>query len=465
MPPSYFSLANLLHRISRLRRRRPGHVLPFRIPFFRIFYSTTYTTLFLITLVILAITPGTLLWTSISNEAFQYVFMIGGTYVLTALIAIFIYSSRLYTNRSVLAGVGKAYIPVEDGEVGRNVRKMIVSQLERSAIIAWEARPRDAMGEVMKAEKEGWLSGEDLQEGSVGREQWTVGTAIVIDPANPPWGKVSHAGWTAPTHARGETLGNLQFATVIAELPHLIEAKAVTLAPPDPNDEAGFFNEEEDPVADALVVETLRRQKTMGLREYLTQLSYLGLVNPPSVGQEFLSVYEKARFCGRPCSEREFNSLMATFAQLLEGMVELHPDIVAEIRAQAGSQSFSTSSSSSTMDADGASLAISENTGSVLHFATPDPPRSSSSSSSSAHSPVTAQTAFSRAVTPYMQNSGLESEESLSSVIRKPATEEVETPRSHGDDVFTAGNRSDSPSLRTLDSDAGSVLHHRISNG
>lgn len=67
--------------------------------------------------------------------------MIGGTYVLTALIAIFIYSSRLYTNRSVLAGVGKAYIPVEDGEVGRNVRKMIVSQLERSAIIAWEARP------------------------------------------------------------------------------------------------------------------------------------------------------------------------------------------------------------------------------------------------------------------------------------------------------------------------------------
>jgi hypothetical protein len=463
MPPAYFSLTTLLHRIAQFRRRRPGHVLPFRIPFFRIFYSTTYTTLFLITLVVLAITPGTLLWTSIASEAFQYVFMIGGTYVLTALIAIFIYSSRLYTNRSVLAGVGKAYIPVEDGEVGRNVRKMVTSQLERSAVVGWESRPRDAMGEVVKAEKNGWLSGEEEGAGGFDREQWTVGTAIVIDPVKPPWGIVSHAGWTAPSHAKDETLGNLQFATVIAELPHLIEARAVSLAPADPDAEAGFFNEEEDQVADAVVVETLRRQKTMGLREYLTQLSYLGLINPPSAGQDFLIMYEKARFCGRPCSENEFNSLMAVFAQLLEGMTELHPDIVVEIRAQASSDE-----SSSTLDADGISLNISETTGSVLHFATPDQPRSISSSSS-ARSPVTARTAFSRAVTPYMQGSGLESEESFSSVVRRPAVEEVETPIARSPDTFAAArnpsNPSSSPSLRTLDSDAGSVLHHRVSNG
>jgi hypothetical protein len=388
--------------------------------------------------------------------------MIGGTYVLTALVAIFIYSSRLYTNRSVLAGVGKAYIPVEEGEVGRNVRKMIASQLERSAVIAWEARPRDAMGEVMRAEKEGWLSGEEEAEGGFDREQWTVGTAIVIDPVKPPWGSVAHAGWTAPTHARGETLGNLQFATVIAELPHLIEARAVSLAPADPNAEAGFFNEEEDAVADMVVVETLRRQKTMGLREYLTQLSYLGLINPPSAGQDFLTMYEKARFCGRPSSEAEFNRLMAVFAQLLEGMTELHPDIVAEIRAQASSDD-----SSSTLDAEVASLAVSETTGSVLHFATPDPPRPGSSSSS-AHSPVTARTAFSRAVTPYMQSSGLESEESFNSVVRRPAIEdeEIDTPTRLSRNIFAAANMpSHSPSLRTLDSDAGSVLHHRVSNG
>lgn len=166
--------------------------------------------------------------------------MIGGTYVLTALIAIFIYSSRLYTNRSVMAGVGKAYIPIEDGEVGRNVRKMIAAQLERSAVVAWESRPRDTMGEIVRAGKEGWLTDGDHVTGGFDIEQWTVGSAIVIDPAKAPWGEIHHAGWTAPAHVKSETVGNLQFATVIAELPHLIEARAVSLAPPDPNAEPGF---------------------------------------------------------------------------------------------------------------------------------------------------------------------------------------------------------------------------------
>jgi hypothetical protein len=460
MPPRYFSSTTLLHRLSQLRRRRPGHVLPFRIPFFRIFYSTTYTTLFLITLVILAITPGTMLWTSIRSEAFQYVFMIGGTYVLTALIAIFIYSSRLYTNRSVMAGVGKAYIPVEDGEVGRNVRKMIAAQLERSAVVAWESRPRDTMGEIVRAEKEGWLTDGDHVTGGFDIEQWTVGSAIVIDPAKAPWGEIHHAGWTAPAHAKSETVGNLQFATVIAELPHLIEARAVSLAPPDPNAEPGFFNENEAPLVDQVVMETLRRQKTMGLREYLTQLSYLGLINPPSVGHDFLAMYEKVRFSGRPCPEKEFNTLMAVFAQLLEGIGELRPEITAEIRAQAGSDD-----SFSTLDADMSSLAPSETAGSVLHFATPDPPRSESDSSS-ARSPVTARTAFSRAATPYMQESGLESEESFNSVIRIPAAEEESTPTAHaGAEFATPNHRLSSTSLTTLGSDVGSVLHHRVSNG
>lgn len=456
MPPAYFSLTTFLHRLSQLRRRRPGHVLPFRIPFFRIFYSTTYTTLFLLTLVILAITPGTLLWTAISSEAYQYVFVIGGTYVLTAIIAIFIYSSRLYTNRSVLAGVGKAYIPVEDGEVGRNVRKMIASQLERSAVIAWESRPRDTMGEIVRAEKEGWLTDEGQGAGDFNRERWTVGSTIVIDPAKPPWGDIQHAGWTAPAQARGEVLGNLQFATVIAELPHLIEARAVSVAPPDPNAEAGLFNEAEQQLADPVVVETLRRQKTMGLREYLTQLSYLGLVNPPSVAHDFLAMYEKARFSGRPCSEQDFNELMATFARLLEGIDSLSPEIVAEIRAQAGSDD------SSTISADTTSIAPSETAGSVLHFATPDRPRTASSESS-IPSPVTARTAFSRAVTPYMHQSGLESEQSLSSVVRRPAADAGDAPEARSNTGFQA--RGDAPSLRTLPSDAGSVLHYHVSNG
>jgi hypothetical protein len=171
-------------------------------------------------------------------------------------------------------------------------------------------------------------------------------------------------------------------------------------------------------------------------------------------------MYEKVRFSGRPCPENEFNRLMAVFAQLLEGIGELRPEITAEIRAQAQSDD-----SSSTLDADMSSLAPSETAGSVLHFATPDPPRSVSDSSS-ARSPVTARTAFSRAATPYLQEGGLESEESFNSVIRLPVAEEENTPTAHDGAGFAVpSHRMSSTSLTTLESDVGSVLHHRLSNG
>lgn len=102
--------------------------------------------------------------------------MIGGVYVLTALLAIFIYTSRLYTNRTVLAAVGKSWIPVEDGEVGRSIRKMIVKALERSALIAWEGRPRDLTkdnshkteDEVIWHEGDGLMGAKDNAGGSLG---------------------------------------------------------------------------------------------------------------------------------------------------------------------------------------------------------------------------------------------------------------------------------------------------------
>lgn len=450
-------MATLLHRLNQWRHRRPGHLLPFRIPFFRIFYSTTYTTLFFLTLVMLAITPATLLYTAISANAFQYVFMIGGVYVLTAILALFVYSSRLYTNRSVLADVGKAYIPVENGEVLNKVRKMIVEQLERSDIVAWESRPRDVLGEVMRAEKNGLLA-EDEAGRTFNRDEWTVGTVISIDPAKPPWGEVQHPGWTAPAMARGEVLGNLQFESVITEMANLIEARAVSLAPSEQTVEDDVFGIGEQPGPDPAIVDVLRRQPTMGLGEYLSQLSYLGLINPPAIGQDFLSRYEVARFSGKPSSETDFNDLMAYFSQLLEGMTELSPDIIAEIRAQTGAE----------IESDTTSLVPSEATGSVLHFATPEPPRSQSSSPVS---PVTARTRMSRNATPYLQQMDMESEESLGSVLRRspdedgPGTPKAMPVASNGLQHGVLTRRSGS--LDTVPSDAGSVLHHDLnsSNG
>jgi len=444
-------MTTILRRLNQWRHRRPGHLLPFRIPFFRIFYSTTYTTLFILTLVMLAITPATLLWTAISSNAFQYVFMIGGVYVLTAILALFVYSSRLYTNRSVLADVGKAYIPVEKGEVIKKVRKLIQGQLERSAIIAWESRPRDVLGELLEAEKEGLLD-EDDTNGSFNRNGWTVGSVISIDPARPPWGEVQHPGWTAPAIARGSVLGNLNFAPVMTELANLIEARAVSLAPAEQAPHADdIFAITPEPTADPMIVDVLRRQPTVGLREYLTQLSYLGLVNPPAVGQDFLSRYETARFSGKPPSELDFNNLMTCFSQLLEGMTELSPEIIAEIRAQTTPET----------DWETTSVAPSEVTGSVLHFATPEPPRSASSSPSS---PVTARTRPSRNVTPYLQQTTKGSEESLGSVIRRPSYDHTVEPPREAQGVSPVakgqegGRRMSSSS--TVPSDAGSVLRH-----
>lgn len=309
-------------------RRDGRRILPFRIPFFRIFYSTTYTTLYFITIGILAITPGSLIYTTIQNRTYQYLLMIGVTYIFVALCALFIYSSRLYTNRTVLAGVGKSYVPVEEGEVGRSVRKMIVKQLERSAIVAWEGRPRDLYGEILRAEQQGVLP--DEREGGLGRDDYTLGREIAVDPAYPPWGHIKHLGWSSPDQTEENEMPNLQFAVVVRELPNLIEARAVSLAPADP-----LSTPREGTVtAEPAVADVLKRPETMGMRDYLTQLALLGLLNPPESGQRFLALYEQARFSGVPVSEADFISLMNAFANLLAGMNELRPEIVEEIRRQ-----------------------------------------------------------------------------------------------------------------------------------
>nr|POE74604.1 hypothetical protein CFP56_37135 [Quercus suber] len=321
----------------------------------------------------LAITPGTILYTAIRARAYQYLFMVGGVYILVAIITIFIYSSRLYTNRTMFAGVGKAYIPIEDGELGKNVRKMIVAQLERSAIVAWEARPRDLVGEVLHAEKFGLLPADTAL---LGHDDYLVGRLIPVDPASPPWGLVKHPGWSSPSQHIDNKTPNVQFADVIMELPHLIEARAVSLAPPDPNMPS---DELQQTLADPSVVGLLCRPMTMGLRDYITQLSYLSLVNPPSLGQTFLRQYEFARFSGRPIAEHVFAELMATFSELLSSMKELDPAIIEQIRLQTSTDEQSSSGT----------------------------PRPGSSTNSSLHSPVTARTRMT--TTPYLQESSTSS--------------------------------------------------------
>ncbi|KAJ4360555.1 uncharacterized protein N0V89_001120 [Didymosphaeria variabile] len=297
-----------------------------RIPtLFRIWYSTTYTVIFGILLVLLAVTPAETVYQSIRSDELQKIFVIGGVYLLTVLIILLIYSTRLYTNRSVLQAIPKPYIPIEDGEVGKLVRRMIVKKLRRSAVVAWDSMPRDARGEAGDEDRHGTASVHHK------RRHAFPATVIPVNPDLPPWGHVSHPGWASPA---SPDLPNLQYNNVVNELPNLIEAKAVSLAPPDPALEDRALRIQDTPMLpDAQIVALLQRPRTMGLRDYLARLSSFGLLNPPSLGPRFLSLYEYARFSTKCLTEVEFRGIMAVFTEILNGMTELNPAVMDEARA------------------------------------------------------------------------------------------------------------------------------------
>ncbi|KAL1651825.1 hypothetical protein SLS61_005196 [Didymella pomorum] len=315
-----------------------------RIPLFRIWYSTTYTTLLIITLLLLCVSPGDIIYQTIKTEEIPKLFVIGGVYVLTALIVILIYSTRIYTNRSVLQAIPKPYVPIEEGEVGKMVRRMIVKQLRRSAIVAWDSRPRDVRGEADAGED----TDEELEDRTCTAEKEREkekakkhksghgvpdATILPISAKSPPWGHVSHPGWASPA---SPDLPNLQYWSVICELPNLIEAKAVSLAPPDPNVETGSiqFPHETPLLPDAQIVTLLQRPRAMGLRSYLARLSELSLINPPTLGPAFLAQYERARFSTACLTETQFKDIMSIFADILNGMAELDADVVEDLRAE-----------------------------------------------------------------------------------------------------------------------------------
>lgn len=304
-----------------------------RIPLFRIWYSTTYTTLLLILLLILAVTPGDTIHQSIRSKELQKLFVIGGVYLLTFLIVALIYSTRIYTNRTVLSAIPKPYVPVEEGEVGKKVRRMVAKELEKSAIIAWDSRPRD-LSRDDAPDPDTLLSRPNTASSKKSRKKHPSldATILPVSPTNPPWGHVSHPGWASPS---SPDLPNLQYWAVISELPNLIEAKAVSLAPPDPAVELHnlTYPDNAPPLPDAQIVTLLQRPRTMGLRAYLARLAHFGLLNPPSLGPTFLSQYEYARFSTACLTEQEFRDIMAVFAEILNGMTALDQDFIDEARA------------------------------------------------------------------------------------------------------------------------------------
>jgi hypothetical protein len=428
-------------------RKLGRRMVPFRLPFFRIFYSVTYTIIYLLLLVILAITPISLIYSAFKVQAWQYIFMIGGTYLLTFIFALIIYSSRIYTTRSTLAAVGKAYVPIEEGEVSKKVRKMIVKELEKSAVVAWESRPRDVEGEILAAEHDGiW----PVDDPVFNHSSQQIGEYIVVNPSDPPWGDVQHVGWSSPSSRQSNKNPHVQFAKVVAEMPHLIEARAVSLAPPAPYDNSSTPDQVLE--ADPLVVNVLRRPRNAALREYLLQLSCLGLVQPLHIGDAFLARYERARFSGKPMPSRDFDQLMQTFARLLSGMAALSPEILHEIRKQSTASPL----------VETIPLADDESIHELGPHLLNVPREILRTPVSSIITPVTAPESRARTTTIYLTDSSI-SQETLGSVViqRSPTALRERLPAATGS---PAARRGPASSSWSLPSDTGSVLHHAMSD-
>ena len=331
------------------------------IPFFRIFYNTTFSILFLILVVLILVSPGDGIYQAQHSDRVGQALTIGGVYILSSLIILLILSTRLYTTRTHLANIPRSWIPIKKGDVGRSVRRMIVKGLQRSASIAYDAHPRDLRQDPPRP-----------REGETLSRPATKNTLQRKVPM-PIWGRISHPGWSSPS---SPDLPNLHFLPVILELPHLIEAKAVSLAPPDPfyvppsNPDASFMIA--PPLPDALVVELLQRPAMMGLRDYIFHLSSLSLIQPPALGLMFLTGYEYARFSGKALTETQFRQLMSIFAEILRGMRELDPAIIAKLHAEEQSDTDSDSEPESETSVEACSLS---STDTVEHtpFHTPMP--------------------------------------------------------------------------------------------
>lgn len=402
-------------------QQQPPRHQPTLLP--RLLYAILYAALGLLLLFLLFVTPADAIRQAVANGQRYNVAVIAGTYLLTVLVTLFVYATRLYVTRQVLAAVPRVGVlgllsglrrdagvgSAAGVGVGADVKGMVQKELGRSAQIAWHAQPRVTRrpGAVAAAGGEGEQDGE-MEDGRRAGIQSRSGTRRIVRKmlqhlharshshgakrasansadagqgvsmsaasAGAPaqsvnqaqdhavWGAIEHAGWSSPN---APELPDLHYAAVVAELPHLIEAKALTLAPPAPYvADVGVMVSSDKPeqqqqqaVLDPESVALLARPPAAGMREYVMQLVRLGVFDSwddvgdvhgktenkaskpdgrdvyagRKVAMEFVEAYERARFTEErsPVTAAEFSRLMSLFAEVLRCMKEIDPAILA----------------------------------------------------------------------------------------------------------------------------------------
>ena len=308
---------------------------------FRVIYDSFYVFLSLIVLLLLLVTPADNVRLALQNRQNLHVLTTVVCLSATLLFVVLLYFARLYVNRTALANIPKPWIPIGKGEVKKSVRKMIVASLSRSAAIAYESKPRVAPARPLTA----MTDPEEMEEETKGEGKGRRSTlrvfklkkaptvedkmGITLPPHRAVWGEIEHYGWSSPNSL---DLPDLQYSTVISELPNLIEAKALTLAPPV----APGPTPADPPVLDPEAIGLLQRPDNLALRQYLTQLAELGVLAHSRTTADFLSAYEYARYSTRPISNARFRELMHLFAELLRTMQPLDPAVLVALLDDGG---------------------------------------------------------------------------------------------------------------------------------
>ncbi|RPB23332.1 hypothetical protein L211DRAFT_762274, partial [Terfezia boudieri ATCC MYA-4762] len=243
---------------------------------FTIFYSTSFTLIFTVLAVLLVITPADLINQALHGSAGRQtknIFVIAGCYTLTLILVVVIYVNRLYTTRQLIDDIPKRFVPIKKGDVPGRVRRRIAEGLSKGAVLAWQSKPK-ARG---------------------------PGGGPIL--SHPIWGEINHPGWSPPD---SHDLPNVEYAAVMAELPYIIEEKAVDIA-----------SRQASPSP-----ELASRKPCMSLARYISYLTTLGYVDP-IVGELFVKEYEKCRFWlaeVEGVGEGQFRQLMKVFAGLLRVM-------------------------------------------------------------------------------------------------------------------------------------------------
>lgn len=320
-----------------------------KFPIFRVFYSATFTVLFIVLVCLLLIPPGDVIRKAQVQARWYDVFSIAGAYLLTLVVIALFYASRLYSNRAALAAVPKAWIPIAEADLRQKVWRMISRGLARSASLASAAKPRDLGRELARDSETGrGLEGlrstaeRDTAEKdalrAAGRNKSPSRPDIKSDAIDPlaaarNWGHISHPGWSSPSTP---DFPNLHYDAVVSELPHLLEAKAVALADSDPMSAPARETSSRRPSGDhspsgdagtrtdAQILGLLQRPASSGMREYVMHLARIGIIKcPAAVVTRFLAQYDHARFSEQGLSEEGFRSLMALFSDVVRGMTDL----------------------------------------------------------------------------------------------------------------------------------------------